>query len=125
MAVMPADSLLFADIASALDEQLGHARVVGGRMIRAKVSMEVAQLAIECIQATPDCYAAVARSLNADRLMWAQIVPAEQKIRVTVLLFDAGAGTTAKRTRTYDGAQAARAGVAELVEHAAGGSRTP
>jgi hypothetical protein len=87
--------------------------------------MEVAQLAIECIQATPACYAAVARSLNADRLMWAQVAAADQKIRVTVLLFDVGAGTTSKRTGTFDGVQAARAGVAELVGHAAGGERRP
>ena len=57
--------------------------------------------------------------------MWAQVVPADQKIRVTVLLFDAGAGTTCKKTQTYDGAQSARAGVAELVEHASGGNPAP
>ena len=42
---------------------------------KAAVSMEVAQLAIECIQPTPACYGAVARSLNADRLMWAELEP--------------------------------------------------
>ena len=125
LAWMPLDGSDTA-VARALNDGMSRAKPEGTvSSTKAGVSMEVAQLAIECIQATPECYAAVARSLNADRVMWAQVVPAEQKIRVTVLLFDAGAGTTSKRTRTYDGAQAARAGVAELVEHAAGGSRTP
>ena len=81
-------------------------------------SMEVAQLAIECIQPTPACYTAVARSLNADRLLWAEMAPAEEKIRVTVVLFDAHANTAARRVGTFDGVQAARVGVADLVARA-------
>lgn len=124
LAWMPLDGSDTA-VARALNEELSRAKPAGTvSSTKAAVSMEVAQLAIECIQPTPECYGAVARSLNADRLMWAQVAPADQKIRITVLLFDAGAGTTAKKSRTFDGAQAVRAGVASLVEHAAG-SRSP
>jgi len=78
----------------------------------------VAQLAIECIEPTPACYRAVGHSLGADRLMWAEIDPGD-KIRVTVMFFDVSAGTTSKKVGTFDGVQAARAGIAELVAFAA------
>ena len=126
LAWMPLDGSDTA-VARALNDEMSRAKPAGTvTSTKAGVSMEVAQLALECIQPTPECYAAVARSLNADRLMWAQVFPADQKIRVTVSLFDAGAGTTLKKTRTYDGVQAASDGVATLVEHAAAaGSRAP
>jgi hypothetical protein len=125
LAWMPLDGTDTA-VARALNDQMSRAKPAGTvSSTKAAVSMEVAQLAIECIQPTTDCYAAVARSLNADCLMWAQVAPADQKIRVTVLLFDVRAGSTLKETGTFDGVQAARAGVAELVDHAAGGDRMP
>ena len=94
--------------------------------VKAAVSMEVAQLAIECIQPTPACYRAVGHSLGADRLLWAEIAPVDEKIRVTVVLFDVGAGTETRKVGTFDGEKAARAGVAELVAYAAApGTRTP
>jgi len=91
--------------------------------------MEVAQLAIECIQPTAACYAAVGRSLNADRLMWAEVEPDadDDKLRLTVVLFDVQAGTAPKRVGgTFADLQAARAGAADLVDRAAeGGKRSP
>ena len=125
LAWMPLDGSDTA-VARAINDQMSRAKPAGTvSSTKAAVSMEVAQLAIECIQPTPACYAAVARSLNADRLMWAQVVPADQKIRVTVLLFDAGAGTTCKKTQTYDGAQSARAGVARAGRARRGGNPAP
>ena len=72
------------------------------------------------------CYRAVGQSLDADRLLWAQIDPAQEKIRVTVVLFDVGAGTETRKVGTFEGVQAARAGVSDLVAHAVGrGSPAP
>ena len=95
LAVMPADSLLYADVATALDEQLGHARVAGARTaIRAKISMEVAQLALECVSPTDECYSQVGRFLQVDRLLWGQIAldVTSAGVKVTVVLLDVHRG---------------------------------
>jgi hypothetical protein len=129
LAWMPLDLLDAPAVAPAVNERMSHVKLPGMTAgVKAAVSMEVAQLAIECIQPTPTCYRAVGHSLGADRLMWAEIDPSapEDKIRIIVVLFDVEAGTATRKVGTFDGVPAARAGVAELVDHAAdGGSRTP
>jgi hypothetical protein len=127
LAWMPLDPFDAPAVARAVNDEMSRVKLAGTRPgVKSAVSMEVAQLAIECIEPTPACYRAVGRSLGADRLMWAQIDPADEKIRVTVVLFDVGAGTETRKVGTFDGVQAARAGVSELVAHAAErGSATP
>lgn len=129
LAWMPVDPLDAPSVAQAVNEQMSRVKVAGTKEhIKAAVSMEVAQLAIECIQPTTICYRAVGHSLGADRLMWAEVDPSapQDKIRITVVLFDVQSGNAARRVGTFDGVQAARAGVAELIDHAAdGGSRSP
>src|SRR6516225_5374028 len=72
LAWLPAEPYLSRDLASAINDRLAHVTVAGtSEVIRAPVSMEVAQLAIECIEASPRCYSAVGRSLGGDRLVWA------------------------------------------------------
>lgn len=122
LAVMPSDSLLFADIATALDEQLGHARVAGaGTTIRAKLSMEVAQLALECVSATDECYSQVGRFLQVDRLLWGQIardVPSSG-VRVTVVLLDVARGAQlARAEEVFPKSDAAIGGLRRLVDRA-------
>ena len=122
LAVMPADSLLFADIASALDEQLGRARIAGaGTTIRAKISMEVAQLALECVSATDECYAQVGRFLQVDRLMWGQIVrdAPSSGVKVTVVLLDVARGAQlARAEEVFPKNDAAIGGLRRLVDRA-------
>jgi hypothetical protein len=127
LAWMPLDPFDAPVVARAVNDEMSRVALANTKPgVKAAVSMEVAQLAIECIEPTPACYRAVGRSLGADRLMWAQIDPAEEKIRVTVVLFDVGAGTETRKVETFDGVQAARAGVSQLVAHAAApGSPTP
>jgi hypothetical protein len=122
LAVMPSDSLLFADIATALDEQLGQARVAGaGTTIRAKISMEVAQLSLECVSATDECYAQVGRFLQVDRLLWGQIardVPSSG-VRVTVVLLDVARGAQlARAEEVFPKNDAAIGGLRRLVARA-------
>jgi hypothetical protein len=121
LAWMPLDAFDMPAVASVVNDHMSRARPPGtGESTKAAVSMEVAQLAIECIQPTPACYTAVSRSLGADRLMWAELDPsaADDKIKITVVVFDARVGTASRRAGTYDGEQAARAGAADLVAHA-------
>jgi hypothetical protein len=121
LAVMPADSLLFSDIATALDEQLGHARVAGASTaIRAKVSMEVAQLALECVSATDECYAQVGRYLQVDRLLWGQIARdvTSSGVKVTVVLLDVGRGAQVARAEEVFPKNDAAIGGLRLVDRA-------
>ena len=123
LAWMPLDAFDMPAVASAVNDNMSRARPAGtSGSTKAAVSMEVAQLAIECIQPTPACYTAVSRSLGADRLMWAELDPSasDEKIKITVVVFDAREGTASRRAGIYDGEQAARAGAADLVAHAVG-----
>ena len=132
LAWMPLDPLAAPGVAQVVNERMSKIKPAGtSASVKAAVSMEVAQLAIECIEPTPACYGAVGRSLNADRLMWAEVEPAsdadDDRLRLTVVLFDVQAGTAPKRVGgTFPDAQAARAGAADLVDRAAdGASRSP
>jgi hypothetical protein len=130
LAWMPLDGLDAPAVAKAVNDRMGALKPAGtSASVKAAVSMEVAQLAIECIEPTPACYGAVGRSLGADRLMWAEVEPASEdaKIRLTVVVFDVLAGTVPRRIgETFADIEAARAGAAGLVDRAAQpGSRSP
>jgi hypothetical protein len=130
LAWMPLDVLDAPAVANAVNERMGTVKPAGtSTKVKAAVSMEVAQLAIECIAPTPACYGAVGRSLGADRLMWAEVDPASEddKIRLTVLVFDVQAGTAPLRVgETFADPEAARAGAPGLVDRAAApGSKSP
>jgi hypothetical protein len=123
VAWLPLEPLVAPDVAKTVNDRLGRLAVPGTtRSYRAPVSMEVAQLALECIEPTAQCYAAVGRSVGADRLLWAELGPApssEESLRVAVVLFDVRGSAVVKRVeQTYDGLDAVRAGVATLVDHA-------
>jgi hypothetical protein len=130
LAWLPVDALDAPDLARTLNDHLARVRVPGttGRM-KAAVSMEVAQLAIECTAPTPACYAAVGRSLGADQMLWAELgttEPRGKSVRVVLTLFDVRGGASAKRVeKTFEGRQAARDGVAELVERTFAGGTPP
>ena len=128
LAWMPLDPLDAPSVAKAVNQRLSQVKIAGATTgVKSAVSMEVAQLALECISPTTTCYRAVGHSLGADRLMWAEIDPdADDRIKVTVFLFDVRSGAASRRVGTYDGVKSAQAGVAELVSHAGdGGSRAP
>jgi hypothetical protein len=56
-----------------------------------KVSLEVIQLSIECVDPTLDCYTQVARTLHADLMIMGEITPGAGKdeLTATVSLLDA------------------------------------
>ncbi|MGE0547123.1 MAG: hypothetical protein AB7O24_01605 [Kofleriaceae bacterium] len=91
LAVLPAESANFPATAKLITEHLGRARVRGfTEPTMSKVSLEVVQLSIECVDPTPACYEAVGRSLSATQLLFAQIEPGAQAeaVKVTISLFD-------------------------------------
>jgi hypothetical protein len=93
-AVLPAESDAFPIAARAASERLRRARVRGMDEPQvSKVSLEVVQLSIECVERSPDCYQKVGKSLAANELLFAEIDegPKKQSIKVTVTLFDVDA----------------------------------
>jgi hypothetical protein len=90
LAVLPAESVAYPAAAKAITEALSHAHISGvDRTQVSKVSLEVVQLSIECVEPSPACYQLVARSLSADRILFAQIAPGPKhdQLKVTVSLF--------------------------------------
>jgi len=119
LAVIPADSDVFPRAARAVSASLATAKVSGIDQTRVtKVSLEVVQLSIECVDPTAACYGAIGRSMSANRLLFARIDGGAHKrqLKITVTLFDVDANaatqTAAKLFATED---EAAAGAAALV----------
>ena len=104
LAVLAVESDKFPKIADAATTSLAKVKLAGVDEIEiSKVSLEVVQLSIECVEQTPACYEAVGKSLAANKLLFAQITPGTPKkpkkrdVRVTVTLFDVDS-SAAKKT---------------------------
>ena len=98
--MIPAESDAFPRAARAVSAQLATARIAGvDARSMSRVSLEVVQLAIECVDPTDACYQAIGRSMSANRLLFARIDagPIRRELRVAVTLYDVDAGA-ARRT---------------------------
>src|SRR5262249_27918807 len=88
----------------------------------AKVTLEIVQLSIECVDTTPQCLTAVGKSLGATRLLFSQIASGPGKRKkssptITIVLFDVENGSTIhKVNRVFHSEQQALQGVKELAE---------
>jgi hypothetical protein len=123
MAIMPVEGDVFPKLVKALNGELTDATVGGvQRTFVSKVSLEVVQISIECVDPTAACWTAAGKSLNADRLLFAQIEPvAEPKkkkkksVHLRVTLFDVhkgeAIGDTDHTYKTEDEAVAASRGL--------------
>jgi hypothetical protein len=119
LAVLPAESTKFPQTAQAITDSLANATVSGVEHKQvSKVSLEVVQLSIECVEPTPKCYAEVGKSLAANRLLFAQVSGGKRKVNVSVTLFDVDAKSPKTAKRTFANEQEATAGVADLVAEA-------
>jgi hypothetical protein len=121
MAWMPCDARAQPELVAAVNGRLEQAKVAGVReSFQAPVSMEMAQLAIECIEKTPRCYTAVGRSIGADRLLWAHLDRAPQgELTLRISLFDVERGAIVRvATGRYPSAKVAAGDVTELVARA-------
>lgn len=118
--MLPAESDTFPKIAKAATEALSHAKVAGvDESGTSKVSIEVVQLSIECLGPTVSCYDAAAKSLSANKILFAQIDTDGQKPRITVTLFDRAAKSSPRTAEhTYATEAAAMAGLVGLVAEA-------
>ena len=127
LAVLPVDGDQFPLIAEALNKALHDVKVAGiDDYFLSKVTLEVVQLSIECVQATNDCYRAAGKSLAANKLLLAHVVAMgkrkrDKSVRVTVTLFDVDAGEASNVVdRIYRTPELASQGAGDLVAEATG-----
>src|SRR5262245_13728261 len=68
LAVLPVDPDQYPQIAASLNKALQDVKVKGiDDYFLSKVTLEVVQLSIECVQPTSECYSAVGKSFSANR----------------------------------------------------------
>lgn len=124
MAVLPVDPDRFPRLAAALSQALGEAKVSGvDEVVVAKAPLEVVQISIECIEASPECWTQAGRSLEAGRVLFARLVgePRKKQVSATVTLFDVDAGVELKSaTRTWASEDKALPEIAALVAEVTG-----
>jgi len=119
LVALAAESDVFPNIAKAMTSALANVKVARvDEQSTSKVSIEVVQLSIECVDPTSSCYDAAAKSLSANKLLFAQIDVAGKKPKLAVTLFDAATHAPKTTERTFETEAAAIAGVDKLVSEA-------
>src|SRR3569833_3238588 len=82
LAVLPLENDAFPQIASSRNRALHDVKVDGvDEYFLSKVTLEVVQLSIECVQPTSECYGAVGKSLSANKLLLGLIVAVGKRKR--------------------------------------------
>jgi hypothetical protein len=126
MAVIPVENDSYPKVAAAINEAFKTVRLRAvDDYFRSKVTLDVVQLSIECVDPTSACYTAVGKSLNANVLLMAQISapPKRSGVRVTITVFNVDTGAPLHSgVRTFRHADEAVAGVNALVTEATGES---
>ena len=116
-----AESPEFPKTAKEMTKVLAGAKVAGiDDTLVAKTSLGDAQLLIECNEPTPDCYAAVGKSLEADRLLFAAIAKEpKKKLKISITLFDVAARRNwGHAEKVFATESEAAAGLDSLVQEA-------
>lgn len=132
LAVLPVESDRFPRVAQMMNGLFRDVRVPGvDDYFLSKVTLEVVQLSIECVDPTSACYVQVGKSLAAERLLLAHLEagpppPKARKrdrvpsVRVTLTLFDVeGGAAVSVIERTFKNESEATNGLAELVQELA------
>ena len=119
LVTLPTESDSFPTVAKATTSALTSVKLAGvDESSTSKVSIEVVQLSIECVDPTSSCYEAAAKSLSANKLLFAQIDVAGKKPKVVVTLFDVATRAPKTTGRTFDTEAIAIAGLDRLVTEA-------
>lgn len=120
--VVPAESDAFPLAARATTERLRRARLRGfNEPDVSKVSLEVVQLSIECVEPTVACYERVGKELAASQMLFAEIAagPKRDSVKVRVTLFDVDAKvSTRSAEKVFATEDDVPFGVADVVAEA-------
>lgn len=121
-AVLPAESAEFPGVARATTDRMRRARIKGfGPPAMSKVSLEVVQLSIECVEPTVACYARVGEELAATQMLFAKIEPGpgREQVKVTVTLFDvAGQRRTRAAAKVFATEEDVPYGIGDVIAEA-------
>ena len=123
---MPVESDHFPRLAKGINGVFHDIQVPGvDDYFLSRVPLEVAQLAIECVDATNECWSAVGKSLTSDRLLLAQIgKPAKKRdksVQLSVTYFDVATGQPLHvAASTFKTEEEALRGMKELIDNAVG-----
>jgi hypothetical protein len=130
LAVLKVESDQFPELAKALNAQLRDVQVKGvDDYFISKVTLEVVQLSIECVEQTPNCLGQVGKSLSAQRLLVARLTPGatarkskkNRPVTVSVTQIDAEQGTALQQAeKEFKNEQEAMQGITDVVNQAAG-----
>ena len=127
LAVLPVDEDQFPAVAKSINRAFADVKVAGiDDYFLSKVTLEVVQLSIECVQPTSACYAAAGKSLGANKLLIGQVVGVgkrkrDKAVRITVTLFDVDSGEAVNVVdHLYKTSDAAASGAGDLVTEATG-----
>jgi hypothetical protein len=124
LGLLPVENDAFPHLADDLNHLLPqmHVRGVDEEFV-SKVTLEVVQISIECVDPTPSCYTAVGKSLEADRLLMAHIKGGQRRrdrsVKVVVSYFDVERGVPIHSVeRLFRNEAEARHGISELLDAA-------
>jgi hypothetical protein len=131
LAVLPVESDQFPRVAAGINGVFQDVRMSGiDDYFLSKVTLEVVQLSVECVEPTSACYAVVGHSLGAQRLLMAHISAEkaqdrgrhrrrQQPLKVSVTLFDVDAETPANVVdKVFKNEDEATQALADLVKQA-------
>jgi hypothetical protein len=111
LAVLPVEKMVLPKVAEALNQRLSKASVTGSETTSASISMDMALLQVDCAQPSDECYGRIAKRLEADRLLWAEIEhrarakkKAASPTTIRIVLYDVDRATVVGRAEeTFSG----------------------
>jgi hypothetical protein len=136
LAVLPVESDAFPRLAKSINGVFHDIQVTGIEdYFLSKVTLEVAQLAIECVDQTNDCWVAVGKSLSSDRMLLAQIGAGggsgsgkkkkDKTLQLTVTYFDVATGQALHvANKSFKSEDEALRGMKDLIDDAVSGAKT-
>jgi hypothetical protein len=122
MAVLPVENDAYPKVAERINEAFKTARLRAvDDYFRSKVTLDVVQLSIECVDASPACYTAVGKSLNANVLLMAHIQKRPHGLRVVIKVFNVDTSSPLHQVdRVFRKQDEAVAVIPQLVAEATG-----
>jgi len=131
LAVLPVESDSYPRLAKGINGLFHDIQVPGvDDYFLSKVTLEVAQLAIECVDVTNECWSAVGKSLTSDRLLLANINRGGKKkhdkaVTLSVTYFDVGSGAPVHVVnKNFKTEEEALRGMKDVIDNAVTGQAT-